>query len=180
MLRDFSPRRLETNICVVDCRPSANGYDALEPEEGETMVAGLPALAMCFIKLFPRTLTAEALHLYLVELPIRAAQNLERRHLILLAIFLAIGQSLALIGSAELAIAYAVDMSIYYDALLAASAVTAAMHIKAAWLSLKTRIPRLPDPRPLINARSPRRAKAGASRQAPANDDGDDSLLAAA
>lgn len=135
------------------------------------MFAGLLALAMLIMKAFPETPTARALMLYLVELPLRMAGQIERKHIILLAIILFAGQSLALIGSAELALAYAVDLSIYYDAVIATSLAAASARLKSAWLFVKTRFIRLTGP--LTRARRPRRPKTGDSRRRAANDDED-------
>lgn len=144
------------------------------------MLAGLLAVAMLIMKLFPRTPTADALTLYLVELPIRTAQRLERKHLILVAILLCAGQSLALIGSAELALAYAVDMSIYYDLLIAAWTAAALGRLKEARLAFRMRRPRRLRARPLTRARAPKRSKTETTCGQPANDEDDIGLLKAA
>ena len=144
------------------------------------MLIGFFALAMVIMKLFPETPLAQRLMLYLVALPIEAARKLERKHLILLAILLFAGQSFALIGSAELALAYAVDMSLYYDALITVSTAAAATRLKAAGLAVRMRWRRLCGGRPLTRARRPRQSKQAAPRKQAANDDGECRRLQAA
>ncbi len=135
------------------------------------MIAGLLALILIFAKLFPNTPFGRGLHLYFVELPLKLAHQIERRHLILLVILLCSGQMLALMGSAELALAYAVDMSIYYDAAVATSLAAAATFFRNAWASFTSAVARLV--RPLATARSRARKKrpAAAPRKSASNDD---------
>ena len=144
------------------------------------MIAGILALAMLIIKLFPETPTARVLMLYLVELPMRAAQKLERRHIILLAVVICAGQSLVLLGSAELALAYALDMSAYYDLLIVAWTAAAATRAKAAWIAVRMVLPRPSVIRSLARPRSSRRSAATTSCQQADNDEDDIGLLIAA
>ncbi len=97
------------------------------------MLAGLFALSMLVMKLYPDTLLARSLHLWLVERPLQMADKFERKHLILVAIILFSGPSLAALGSAEVAMLYAVDLSLYVDAVLVTSLSAFAASIKSGW-----------------------------------------------
>ncbi|HEX8193233.1 MAG TPA: hypothetical protein VF552_10060 [Allosphingosinicella sp.] len=134
------------------------------------MLTGFLAFAILVIRLFPETPFARALQLFLVEAPLAFAKRIERQHLILLVLLLCMGQTLALLGSAELALAYAVDMSLYADAVIMTTFAAYAARFKAAWrhvraatLRLVTRIAR---PR-----RRDVRTKAAARRPAPPSND---------
>ena len=134
------------------------------------MLAGLLGLIILFVRLFPKTPFGTALHFYCVELPLLMAHRLERRHLILLFILLCSGQMLAMMGSAELALAYAADLSIYYDAVITASLAAAAAYVRNAWASF-TRITSRWI-RMVSRPRSRSRRQVTAARdKAPANDD---------
>ena len=96
--------------------------------------------------------------------------QVERRHLILLVILLCSGQILALMGSVELAMAYAVDMSCYYDAAIGAALSASALLIKNGFSVARARAVQslgLARPRP----RSQRRRPASSRPSYPANDD---------
>ncbi len=134
------------------------------------MLAGLLGLVILFIRLFPETPIGSALHFYCVELPLRMAHQLERRHLILLFILLCSGQMLAMIGSAELALAYAVDLSIYYDAVITASLAAAAAKLRTAWFAFTQTTSRWLAMVSRPRARS-QRETASTPSKAPANDD---------
>ena len=101
------------------------------------MLAGLLALVIVIARLFPETPLARLLHLHFVELPLQLVRRIERRHLILLVIVLCAGQTLALAGSVEMGLAYAAEMSAYYDALLTASFAAAAGRLKTLWMSVR-------------------------------------------
>ena len=140
------------------------------------MILALLAGVLFLMWLQPELPLSRALHRILVELPIMWSAKLERHHLICLVILCALMFSSALsgaiLGSAELAFAYALDVSLYVDALIATSAVAATTNLKAAARALRSRLRRVlpaiaPDRR--AKARS-KRSKARRARKVPAND----------
>jgi len=133
------------------------------------MLAGLLAVVVLIVRLFPETPFGRALNFYLVELPLRLAHRIERRHLILLVILLCSGQMLAMMGSVELALAYAADLSIYYDAAITASLTAAAVWVKRVWSACTVMFSRLV--RPVSRPRATRTKAQRAARQVPSNDD---------
>jgi hypothetical protein len=135
------------------------------------MLAGFLALAILVMRLFPETSLGRSLHFYLVELPLRLARRIERHHLILLVLLLGAGQMFALAGSAELALAYAADLSIYYDALLTATFVSAAAFLKSAWSVGTAALGRLVRRSKMARPRSRRTRAESPRRGTPANDD---------
>jgi hypothetical protein len=100
------------------------------------MLTGLLALALIVMKSFPSTPLGRSLHLWLVEAPIEAAGVIERKHLILIAILFFCGPSLAAFGSAEVAMLYAVDLSLYVEAVLVTSVSAAGLSLKTNWATL--------------------------------------------
>lgn len=104
------------------------------------MLIGLFALAILIAKLFPATPAGRATHRYLVELPLELAARVERRHVILVAILLIGGQALILAAPIDLAIIYALDLSLYVDAAIAVSAAAAVARVKGAWSAFKSRL----------------------------------------
>jgi hypothetical protein len=97
------------------------------------MLAGLFALALVLMKSFPETPFAGLLHRALVEWPIEAAERMERRHIFLIGVILFCGPSLAAFGSAEVAMLYAVDLSLYAEAVMMTSLSAAAVSFKKGW-----------------------------------------------
>ena len=136
------------------------------------MLTGLFALAILIAVLFPETPAGRWLHLHLVELPLSAVAKVSRSDVILVLIVLTMGQGLLLVGSADLALLYAVDLSLWCDALIAVSAVAASTAVKGSWAALKTRTARICGSR---ERRRPARSRSRRSRAAaaPANDRGD-------
>ena|SRR5688572_23126751 len=144
------------------------------------MLAGLLGLVVLFVRLFPETPFAKWLHLHFVELPLRLAQRIERRHLILLIILICSGQTLALMGSVELGLAYAADLSLYYDAAITASLAAVAAYVKNVWASLTRTLSRWFAPMVRARSRSRRKRAVAERRRAPANDDDPVRILARA
>lgn len=139
------------------------------------MLTGLLALIILFARLFPETPFGRGLHFYFVEMPLRISHRIERRHLILLVILLCSGQMLAMMGSVELAMAYAVDLSIYFDAAITAALTAGAVYLKNARSVLADAMKRLATiSRP--RARS-RRTRATSVRPDTANDDDPDWVM---
>ena len=97
------------------------------------MLAGLLAVTLILMKLYPSTPIARSLHQWLVEWPLEAVARVERRHLILIGVILLCGPSLAALGSAEIGMLYAVDLSLYVEAVLMTSLSVAGVSVKKAW-----------------------------------------------
>ena len=135
------------------------------------MLAGLLALAILVVRLFPETPFARFLHLWLVELPVDLARRIERRHVILVVIILCFGQTLALAGSAELAFAFAADMSLYADAALAAYLASVAVRLKAMRWACRDALQRIAARLPRPRRRSPRTRPSAPRTPKPGNDD---------
>jgi ABC-type multidrug transport system fused ATPase/permease subunit len=83
--------------------------------------------AMLVMTLFPETAFARTLKRFLVDLPVQRAAALDRRQVIyalaLIAMFLLAQDMIMLLGSVDMAMVYAWDLSLYVDAILAATAV---------------------------------------------------------
>lgn len=97
------------------------------------MLACLLAFAMVVMKLYPSTPLARSLHRWLVEWPIETVGRMERRHLILVAILLFCGPSLAAVGAADAVMLYAADLSLYADAVLMTSLSAAGLSLRRGW-----------------------------------------------
>jgi hypothetical protein len=93
---------------------------------------GSLGLALMAAALFRETPLGRLLHRQLVETPLRLAHQMERKHIFIVLILLFCGQSLLVLGSMELAVIVAWDMSLYLDAVLAAWTLAAMGRIKAA------------------------------------------------
>jgi hypothetical protein len=101
------------------------------------MAAGIALMVVLFMRLAPGSAAAQALHRWLVERPLELCARAKRRHLILAAILLVAGQSLVLAGSADLALLYAIDLSLYFDVVLTAWTLHAAGGLRAASTACK-------------------------------------------
>ena len=138
------------------------------------MVAGFLLLIIVTMKLFPQVPLARALHLMLIELPLRKIAVMDRRHLlfgvILVGMLFASAELIMMLGSADIAMVMAWDASVYVDALLATWALAAVARSKAAWQALVGLVTR-----PLRGARlrSSRRRRANTGKAAnDADEDG--------
>jgi hypothetical protein len=89
-------------------------------------------LATFVMHVFPETPLARSLHRWLVEVPLTVTARLKRRHILMIVILLCCGQTLAMIGSADLALAYAIDLSIYADAAIALSLAALVGRVRSA------------------------------------------------
>jgi len=136
------------------------------------MILGFLLFATVIARSFPDTPFSRTLVKHLVEVPIDAVKKLERRHIILLVFVLFAGQSLAVFGSAELALAYAIDMSVYYDLLIVAWTTSALKGLKTNLFSLKLLLLRRPQRRRIANGASTA-SPAPALKVEPANDEED-------
>lgn len=135
------------------------------------MLAGILGLVILIIRLFPGTSMARSLHRAFVEWPLEMTHRLERRHLILLAIIVCTGHLALALGSAELVLAYAVDLSIYADAALATYFATAVSRVRTAISAFRVGVVRILHGARRIRPRSRRKATTAVHRSDPANDD---------
>lgn len=137
---------------------------------------GLEILALGLIltmRVFPQTEFGRLLHLHLVELPMIELSKLERHHLLFLMIVIAIlfagSEVIAILGSTDMVLSIAWDMSLYFDAVAVAALVTGARQIRIAVrlarVSLRVK-PTLP-----LGRRRRREVKTQSSAFAKANDD---------
>lgn len=138
---------------------------------------GLEIFALGLIitmRFFPETAFARLLHFHLVEQPMARLSKLERHHLLFLmtaiAMLFAASEVIAIVGSADVALSIAWDMSLYFDAVAVAAIVAAARHISLAvrftrtHLSARTGLLRR-------RGRRERRSRRQASAPVKANDD---------
>jgi hypothetical protein len=138
------------------------------------MVAGFGLLVMLTMKLFPAVPVSRLLHQMLVETPLRQLAAMSRRHLffgvILLAMLFASAELIVMLGSADVVMVMAWDVSIYVDAVIAAWALAAVARSRAAWRALAGIVVR---PLRTARRRAPRRRRAGTGTAAnDADDDG--------
>jgi hypothetical protein len=139
------------------------------------MLTGLFALAMATAWLYPETPIGRLLHACLVELPLRLAAKLERKHLICLVVLLVAGQALLMVAPLDLAFLAAWDFSIYVDLMVAVWTVATAARGKAAWSFVRTKALRLTRQGPRAGrARATRRAHRTRRPPVPTNDDDDE------
>ena len=121
----------------------------------------------------PRLPVSRLLHRLTVEMPLHRLAVLDRRHaifaLILLAMLFVGSEMIMMLGSADIAMLLAWDVSIFVDALVAAWTLAAVSRSRTAWQMLAGIAAR-----PLRGARrrAPRRRRAGL--QAAANDSDED------
>jgi hypothetical protein len=138
------------------------------------MFAGLLLLMILTMTLFPEVPAARLLHRALVEAPLRALAAMSRRHLIygavLVAMLFAGAELIVMLGSTDLVMLMAWDVSLYVDAAIAAWTIATVARGKAAWQMLAARlIGRRGAPRP----RAPRRRRDGSKTAAnDADEDG--------
>jgi hypothetical protein len=101
------------------------------------MVAGIVLLVITAMRLFPAIPLSRALHRALVEAPLQRLGAMSRRHLIygalLAGMMLAGAEIVLLLGSADMAMLMAWDVSLYVDALIATWTLSALVRGKSAW-----------------------------------------------
>jgi hypothetical protein len=136
--------------------------------EGEKfMLAGLLLLVILTMKLFPAVPASRFLHRMLVELPLQRLAVMDRRHLIfgvmLVGMLFASAELIMMLGSADVVMVMAWDVSLYVDALLAAWALAAVARSKAAWRAFADIMTR---PLRTARRRTPRRRRAAATKAA--------------
>ncbi|MES2095571.1 MAG: hypothetical protein V4459_02310 [Pseudomonadota bacterium] len=143
------------------------------------MIAAVLVLAMLTVRLAPETAAARWFMRYLVDEPLRLAARIERRHLILLGIMLFLmtvgGEVMVMLGSFDLTMLWALDMSMFVDAAIAAWTIATVARGQRIWSAIKGRVMRPLRPR----ARSIR-TRAAQRKLPPANDDDRPAALALA
>lgn len=100
------------------------------------MLTGFLGLVVLTIKLWPATPLGQCLHRAFVELPLELADRVERRHLILVGLLMFGGQLVMLLGP-QLAVVYALELSIYGEAVIATTLATAVIRVRFVWHKLK-------------------------------------------
>jgi hypothetical protein len=141
------------------------------------MVLGFCIALMLIMRIWPETPLARTLHFHLVERPTAWVARTERSHLVysaaILALLMTSGQVVALFGSAELALAFAWDLSLYLDAVLASYVAVAVTRLRAArtWISSRITLLSRRSTVARVRDRSPRSKVRAQSRRAPANDE---------
>ena len=131
-------------------------------------VWGLFLLAALVMRLWPETRFARGLHHYLIERPLDLIGRFRRRHVIFLVVGFALLYSFAQIGMPHLAMAAAIDVSAYVDAMITVTTIAALNRSRTAWTAVFARLPR-----PRRAGPRPRRRRQGAAavRRPSANDD---------
>ena len=135
------------------------------------MLTTVIALAIFTTRLFPDTPAAHWFTHWLVEKPVQKAAQVERKHLILFGIILFLvtmgGEMVLMLGSWDLAMLWAVDTSIFVDAMIAVWTIATVTSGKRTWGAIKTRLTVLMRPR----ARARRIKTAERKLPSSANDD---------
>jgi hypothetical protein len=138
------------------------------------MFAGIVLLVIMAMRLFPEIPLSRALHRALVEAPLERLAAMSRRHLIYAALLagmmLAGAEIILLLGSADMAMLMAWDVSLYVDALIATWTISALVWGKSAWNAVAARC--LSPFRTAARPRAPRRRRE-ASRSADKDSDED-------
>lgn len=137
------------------------------------MLAGLMLLIILAMKLFPTLPVSRMLHVALVEAPLRQLAAMGRRHLIYAAVLVGLvfagSEVILLLGSADMVMLLAWDVSLYIDAVIATWTLSIVARGKASWQTLGTGVAecwhRVSRPR------APRRRREGSRA---ANDTDDD------
>jgi hypothetical protein len=131
------------------------------------MVAGLGLLIVLTMKLFPEVPASRTLHRALVETPLRALAAMGRRHLIygvvLVAMLFAGAEMILMLGSTDLVMLMAWDVSLYVDAVIATWTITTLARGKAVWQAL---VARVVGRRGATRPRAPRRRREGSKTAA--------------
>lgn len=138
------------------------------------MFAGLVLLVILTMKLFPDLPVSRDLHRGLVELPLAKLAAMRRTHLIfalvLVGMLFTASELIMLLGSADLIMLIAWDVSLYVDAVIAAWTIAAVSRGKAAWQALVLTVTR---PFRAARQRARRRRRDGSAGKA-ANDSDED------
>lgn len=140
------------------------------------MFAGMLFGIILAMKLAPDIPVSRAMHRAFVEAPVEKLAKMDRRHLIFgviaLGMLFSFAELIMILGSSDLVMLMAWDVSLYVDAVIATWTVAAVTRVKGYWHHVKARIGSVFRRAP--RSRAPRRSRA--SGQPAANDaDGDGS-----
>jgi len=142
------------------------------------MLAGCLLFLIATMLLFPGTAMGRLLHEQLVERPLARLQTVRRHHVLfligLVALSLIAGEMVVIMGSFDLAIVLAWDISIYVDVVIATSTLAVMGRAKAAWHVLKTKVFRS---RGRARNRARRTSRPGRRSHTSANDDDEGDAL---
>ncbi|TMJ19361.1 MAG: hypothetical protein E6G92_06125 [Alphaproteobacteria bacterium] len=135
------------------------------------MVSGIVLLVIVVMRLFPAIPLSRALHRALVEAPLERLGAMSRRHLIYAALLagmmIAGAEVILLLGSADMAMLMAWDVSLYVDGLIATWTISALVRGKSAWNVVAARwlspLRRAARPRARRQRRDPTRTAANDS-----------------
>ncbi|MFT3726594.1 MAG: hypothetical protein QM759_02065 [Terricaulis sp.] len=145
------------------------------------MITGLFALCVLVMRCFPETALARWLNANLVERPLAWLSRLRRRDVILLFVMIALllvaNDVIMLFGAGEL-LAIGVNLSVYFDAVLVATAVTIAATVATAWRAMRARLATWLRAAALWRARVARRVRSRTRRTPKSLSDDDAPALA--
>lgn len=136
------------------------------------MLTTIFAVAIFVVRLFPETPAGKWLHLYLVEMPLRWASRLERKYVIFALLIVIAGPTLTLAAPLDLALIYALDLSLYIDVVVAVGTAAVVTRGKMAWAAFKVRASSIM--RANRTARPPSRKKRAPSLRTPRQPTNDD------
>jgi len=125
-------------------------------------------MAALVMKAWPQTRGAQWLQRTLIDEPLALLSRFRRAHLILAVVAFAMMIAFAEMGMPHLAMAAAVDVSAYVDAMITIWTVAALTRARGGWTALRARMPRLPL---AARARPRRKRRPRPALRAPANDD---------
>ena len=136
------------------------------------MLTVLFGLAVLIMKLWPKTPVARWLHGGLVELPLELVGRTDRKYLILVGLIMFGGQFVLILGP-ELAMIYAMNLSLYGEALIATTFASAVVRVRYVCLKSKRLIASAGRVSSFIRTRPRPRRTRGVTlcRKTPANDD---------
>ncbi len=134
-------------------------------------------LLVVFARLGQATPAGRWLHRMLVEWPLASVARIERHHILFLIVAVFAVQAFAFVGLADMALVAAWDVSLFVDAAIAVTTMSAVARARAVWSALRQRIEnhvrRVLPPRLRARApRSPRRTTTAARVSANDDDEG--------
>lgn len=132
-------------------------------------IGGLLLLAALVMKAWPETRAAQWLQAHLIERPLELIGRFRRQHVIFMIVGFAMLYSFAQIGMPHLAMAAAIDVSAYVDAMITATAIAALNRSRGAWMATFAWLPRLGRTR--ARPRSRRTGVTAVRRGSASNDD---------
>jgi hypothetical protein len=147
------------------------------------MLAGIFVGLMLIMRVWPQTPVARFFHVHLVERPVAWAAGFERHQLLYVfalgALLLMSAEVIAIFGSAELAMVYAFDLSLYVDAALATYMAAVVSRIQTArnWLIGHVRRWTHRVARPVSTKRVARQRRVRPKLKIASNDDEEDGSI---